>query len=116
MKLKDIIWETCSKCGRSTKVIQDESYCCDECKIPIDDKLNPKQNIYPEILNLTIFWKNGIGIGETTYNQYCSWKCLVKALKKIIKNRNIGFFSLPLCSFDNKNKGQRPKDLMDLFK
>jgi len=113
MKLKEQIWEKCSKCGCRTKKIQEESFGCDECKVPIDDGLNPKQNKYPEILNLTVFWNNGEG---TTHFNYCSWKCLVKALKKIIKNRKIDFFSLPLCSFDNKNKGQRPKDIMKLFK
>lgn len=113
MKLKEIIWETCSKCG-SRKIIQEESYGCDECKICIDDGLNPKQNKYPEVLVLTVFWKKAVK--ETIDFHYCSWKCLAKALKKVIKKKNIDFFSLPLCSFDNKNKGQTPKDFMNMFK
>jgi len=113
MQLKKRIWETCSKCSGRTKVIQEESYGCDECKIPIDDKLNPKQNKYPEVMNLTVFWKNG---KDATHFDYCSWKCVIKALKKIVRNKEVDFFSLPLCSFDNNNKGQRPKDLISLFK
>jgi len=113
MKLKERIYKKCPKCHSTIDTLQEESFGCDYCTNPIDDKLHPKQKKYPEILDLTVFWKDD----KTIHYHLCSWNCLSKFLKRLIKKeKDIDFISLPICSFYNPHKGQTPKDLIKLFK
>lgn len=80
--------------------ISDEVYGCDECRTEID-----REKSY---LEATIFQQEG----DSEHRQYCSWKCVVKNLRKV---KSDYFVSLPFLHYDQKQKGLRAKDFFALF-
>lgn len=114
MKLKERKWDICKCCNQRTKIIQEDSYGCDTCRKSITDALlHPTQMKYSEVLGLMVFWKDD---NKDKDFHFCSWNCLFKMVKLLIKRKDINFMSLPYLAFDNKIKDQSPKEFISFIK
>ena len=111
MKIREAINEDCKECGRYKRTIQEESYGCDGCKKPIDDRLHNRDNKHRHYLEVRVFMEDGRGETETL--QFCSWRCVLKTLPKIKCDY---FITLPYLTFDNLEKGIRAKDFFAAVK
>jgi hypothetical protein len=105
MKLKDAIYDKCGECGCIKGTSQEESFGCDGCKKPIDDRLNNRDSQNRHYLEVRVFSNDD---SETKHLQFCSWKCVLKTLPKINTDY---FITLPYLTFDNPlEKGIRAQD------
>ncbi len=104
MIIKERVYEKCPKCG-SSKFVSDEEYGCDSCKKKID--LSKPDSEY---LRATVFYDPG---GKTQDFQFCSWKCVLKKLRRVKSNY---FINLPHLHFDHKKPGLRACDFFKLLK
>jgi hypothetical protein len=86
--------------------VSDERYGCDECRREI--KYDGREAIR---LDLTVHHNNA----EAERLSFCSWKCVIKHIKKI-KIKTDYFVSMPFLMFDTKKKGLRAEDFIALFK
>ena len=109
MLLKERVYEKCSQCNQTTKVIQEKSYGCDCCKKPIDELLNSGNTKHNDYLQVTVFHDGN----KADDFQFCSWVCVFKKLKKIKTNY---FITLPYLAYDQKEKGQTVKDFWKCIK
>ncbi len=91
MKIKDVVREKCSECGKSNR-ISDEIYGCDVCGNVID--LN---NGY-DFLRSANFHTDS----ENENFQLCSWKCFFALLQTIEVDY---FLDFPVLSADTLQKG-----------
>lgn len=110
MQIKEAKWEHCPSCGTKQKCISDEEYGCDECKKPIN--INVKGKRHNDYLDLTVF-ENPSAPHSRDY-QLCSWKCVLKKLRKL----KCGYFiSLPYLHFEKDAlPGQRARDFFKELK
>lgn len=109
MKLSEREWEVCKCCNTRTKVIQEESFGCDNCGKPIDDLLNNPDNNHRHYLEVSVFHNDA----ATDHLQFCSWKCVLAKLPKIKSDH---FINLPFLTFDNSlEKGIRAQDFFRLI-
>lgn len=105
MLLKEREYHTCPTCD-SRKALTGEVYGCDACKKVID--MNEPEKQY---LGATVFEH---GSGGTKDLHCCSWRCMVKALRKVKCDY---FISLPFLHYDKDvGKGMRAKDFFALLK
>ena len=104
MKIKEATYKACQTCDHKTRET-DEEYGCDECRKPID--YGGEQRQY---LRVNIFHH---GSSPSTELHLCSWKCAMKALKKV---KSDYFVSLPYLHYDERQKGIRANDFFDAIK
>lgn len=86
--------------------VSDEVHGCDECRAVID--FNDKDCKYLEYL----IFNNPLDT-RSERRILCSWKCVIKNLKKAKSNY---FISLPFLHFDETRKGFRAKDFFSAIK
>lgn len=88
-----------------TVMTHEEQHGCDCCRkriIPYDgDKLQ-----------LTVFNKDKQQGTVSNNYHFCSWKCLFRFIPTI---KSDYFFNLPYVSYDNKTKGMRAQDFMEVI-
>ena len=108
MLLKEEKWESCKSCGTRTKIIQQQTYGCDNCKKVIDFN---KDDV--EYLEFSIFHNNE----EAQRKVVCSWLCFSKLIKKLIRNKETDYFiNLPFIQFGHKKVGTRAQDFLKILK
>lgn len=64
----------------------------------------------PTELTMTVFHKDG---SAAEHMHFCSWKCCVKALRKV---KTDYFISLPFLHYDGSQKGLGAQDFFALLK
>ena len=104
MLLKERAYRTCKSCEARPQVSA-EVYGCDTCKKVLD--MNKPEADY---LRASIHRHSP---GTTDDLTCCSWKCMVKALRKV---KTDYFVSLPFLHYDATQKGMRAKDFFDLMR
>ncbi len=101
MFLTERVYESCKCCGKSGKLLKEETYGCNECRKEID--------IDGSRLEVTVF--SNTNAAERRH--FCSWKCVVKNIRKI---KTDYFVSLPYLLYDDAPKGMRVADFIKLLK
>lgn len=104
MMLKDRKYRTCKSC-KARHHVSSEVYGCDTCRKVID--LNKPKVDY---LRSNVFQS---GSGGSTEIVCCSWKCMLKALRKVECDH---FISLPFLHYDADSKGVQAKDFFKMLR
>jgi hypothetical protein len=102
MLLKERQWSQCKTCNHRDKLLNEDVYGCDSCKAVLD--LN-KPGV--EYLEATRFMQRA----ESTRHHFCSWRCLVKWLKKAGSDH---FITLPYLSYDTVHGKKFTKEFLKL--
>lgn len=105
MLLKDRKYRECKSC-KARHLVRSEVYGCDGCGKVLD--MNKPEADY---LRATIHRKNQ-AVGDSTDVTCCSWRCMVKSLRKV---KTDYFVSLPFLHYDEGAKGTRAAAFFDLL-
>ena len=105
MLLKERTYRTCKSC-KSLSHLRSEVYGCDGCRKVLD--MNKPEVDY---LRANIHRKEQTGLSQEIV--CCSWKCMMKSLRKVKCDY---FISLPFLHFDEGvNSGIHAKGFFDLM-
>ncbi len=81
--------------------VSNDIYGCDQCKKEFEENR--------EYLQYTIHFQEG----EAERHEFCSWKCVLKSLKKV---KTDYFVSMPFLHYDKGTAGTRAKDFLKAIK